>query len=138
MERQLQEKSIRNDQLNDNLFQQSYVQLYHHIKALGEGYLRTEARFRDIYCQMNSIPHDLFLFYWYFSLVWCERKTIHEHDSINYALTEGKYCVYATVDANDGDYISKKIAPRIQGYQKHLKEGDLSLSTLSHSMILCC
>jgi hypothetical protein len=106
-------------------FQRSYVQLYHYIKALCEGYLHTPAGFRDIYCEMNSIPPDLFLFYWYFSLVWCERKTVPEQDSINYALTEGKYCVYATVDANDGDYISKKIALRSQGYQKHLKEGDL-------------
>jgi hypothetical protein len=36
-----------------------------------------------------------------------------EIDSINYALSSGKYCVYATVDANDGNFVSKKIAPQI-------------------------
>lgn len=51
-----------------------------------------------------------------------------EIECINYALNQSQYyCVYATVDANDKDFVSKKLVPNITNYDRHAKEGNFLL-----------
>jgi CheY-like chemotaxis protein len=49
-----------------------------------------------------------------------------EIECINHSLEAGRYCVYASVDLHDKEYLSK-VASRITGFDRHVKEGDLSV-----------
>ena len=51
-------------------------------------------------------------------------RSAAEIDCINDALHAGQYCVYATVDAGDKDFLAG-LAPRIAGYDSHIREGNL-------------
>ena len=52
-------------------------------------------------------------------------RSLAEIDCIDYALNEGQYyCIYATVDANDEDFVSEKIIPKIKDYSRHIQEGN--------------
>lgn len=51
-----------------------------------------------------------------------------EIDCINHALNKDGYCcLYATIDANEMDFVSKKVAPRIMNYDVHVKDGNLDV-----------
>jgi CheY-like chemotaxis protein len=52
------------------------------------------------------------------------QRSAAEIDCINRALNAGQYCIYATVDASDKDFLAG-LAPRIADYDRHIQEGNL-------------
>lgn len=50
-------------------------------------------------------------------------RSAAEIDCINRALHEGQYCIYATVDAGDKDFLAN-LAPRIADCNRHIREGN--------------
>jgi CheY-like chemotaxis protein len=53
-----------------------------------------------------------------------DERSAAEIGCINRALHAGQYCVYATVDAGDRDFLAG-LAPRIAGCDRHIREGNL-------------
>ena len=53
-----------------------------------------------------------------------------EIECINHALAAGQYCVYATVDACEKDFISR-ISQRIPDYARHIEDGNLRIIDFS-------
>ena len=49
-----------------------------------------------------------------------------EIQCINKALAEGQYCIYATVNSSDGDFLSR-LTRLIPNYDKHVEEGNLEI-----------
>ena len=61
-------------------------------------------------------------------------RSAAEIDCLSRALNAGQYCVNATVDAGDKDFLAS-LASKIAGYDGHIREGDLSSSTFSRFII---
>jgi CheY-like chemotaxis protein len=53
-------------------------------------------------------------------------RSTAEIASINHALQDGCYCVYATVDADENDFLTK-LAPLVKNYDRHISEGNLRI-----------
>ena len=51
-------------------------------------------------------------------------RSAAEIDCLSRALNAGQYCVYATVDAGDKDFLAS-LASKIAGYDGHIREGNL-------------
>ncbi|MGI0019733.1 MAG: response regulator [Nitrososphaera sp.] len=52
-----------------------------------------------------------------------DERSAAEIDCINRVLDAGQYCIYATVDASDKDFLAN-LAPRIADYDRHIQEGN--------------